>query len=275
MPSTVLHCGKRCLMRRTPSMVSTALPVYCASPEAHGKTSGSKYRSSAFIPYLPVSSSKERSATSSLRWRVTAMPFSSMQPTTSAAPNSARQRDHLLEALLAVLQVHRVDDGLALAVGERHRDDALVRGVDHQRHAHLLDDHLQEAAHVLELVAVRVRQADVDDLRAALHLGAGDLRRVLELPRDDELLELLAADDVGALADDDGAHLLAHLQEVHAGERGARRRHLAARHEALHRLGEGARRGPACVPQQPPTTLSQPCSQKRRSERASISGDSR
>ncbi len=39
------------------------------------------------MPYFFVSSSKERSATSSLRCRVTAMPFSSMQPTTSAAPN--------------------------------------------------------------------------------------------------------------------------------------------------------------------------------------------
>ncbi len=39
------------------------------------------------MPYFFVSSSWLRSATSSLRWRVTAMPTSSMQPTTSAAPN--------------------------------------------------------------------------------------------------------------------------------------------------------------------------------------------
>ncbi len=42
MPSTVLLRGKRCLMARTPSIVSTALPMYCWSPVAQGKTSGSK-----------------------------------------------------------------------------------------------------------------------------------------------------------------------------------------------------------------------------------------
>ena len=38
------------------------------------------------MPYFPVSSAWLRSATSSFRARVTAMPISSMQPTTSAAP---------------------------------------------------------------------------------------------------------------------------------------------------------------------------------------------
>src|SRR5207248_8111724 len=57
MPSTVLHLGSASLMARTASIVSTALPVYAASPEAQGKTSGSKYRSSSGTPYLLVSSS--------------------------------------------------------------------------------------------------------------------------------------------------------------------------------------------------------------------------
>ena len=42
MPSTVLQAGSACLISRTPSMVSTALPTYCWSPEAQGNTSGSK-----------------------------------------------------------------------------------------------------------------------------------------------------------------------------------------------------------------------------------------
>ena len=42
MPSTVFDAGKRSWMARTPSMVSTALPTYCWSPEAQGKTRGSK-----------------------------------------------------------------------------------------------------------------------------------------------------------------------------------------------------------------------------------------
>ena len=63
--------------------------------------------------------------------------------------------------------------------------DALDRDrvgrVDHDRHADLLDQLLVEAVDVVQLVAVGVLQVDVDDLRAALHLPARDLARLLVL----------------------------------------------------------------------------------------------
>jgi hypothetical protein len=102
----------------------------------------------------------------------------------------AQERHDLLEALLAVLQVDRVDDGLALAVPQRQLDDGGVGGVDHERHLHLAGDLRHEAIHVGQLVAIGVGQADVEHLGRALDLGASDLGRVLEAVVDDQVLEL-------------------------------------------------------------------------------------
>ncbi len=132
----------------------------------------------------------------SLRSRVTAMPcclFSSMQPTTTAPPYWREQGSHLLEALLAVLQVDRVDDRLALAVAQRHLDHGGVGGVDHERDLDPAGQLAHEAVHVGGLVAVGVGQADVEHLGARLDLGAADLGRLLEALGDDQLLELAAS----------------------------------------------------------------------------------
>ncbi len=85
----VLVCGNCSLMARIPSIVSTALPTYFASPVPQGKTSGSKKMSSGATPYFSVRRVKLRRAISTLRCRVTPMPCSgssSIVPTTSAAP---------------------------------------------------------------------------------------------------------------------------------------------------------------------------------------------
>jgi hypothetical protein len=56
IPRIVLHSGNAALIARIPSIVSAALPTYFSSPVPHGKTSGSKMRSSAATPYFSVSS---------------------------------------------------------------------------------------------------------------------------------------------------------------------------------------------------------------------------
>ncbi len=187
---------------------------------------------------------------------------------------TARERQHVGEALLAVLEVHRVDDRLPLAVGERQLDDPRVGRVDHERRLHLADELGQEGVHVGELVAIGIGEADVHDPGAALHLAAADLARLLPLPRGDELLELARADHVRALADEDGPVVIAHLEEVDPGDERAPVLGRDARPLPLHHGGE-RRMCAGVVPQQPPTRLSQPCSAKRSSTRAMPSGVSR
>ena len=150
----------------------------------------------------------------------------------------SRQRGDLLEALLPVLQVDRVDDRLPLRVRQGCVDRLLVGRVDHQRHAHLLDQHLEEAAQVGDLVPVRLLGRDVDHVGAPLHLRPGDLRRLLPLLLRDQVAELLRPEDVGALADDDGPHLVADLEGIYPRERAAAPGGNDARLQTRRNLGE-------------------------------------
>ena len=89
IPSTVGQAGRASLISRRPSMVSTAPPMYAASPLAAGKTSGSKTMSVSGTPYFEVRSAWPRRAISSLRSRVKACACfgsSSMTPKITAAP---------------------------------------------------------------------------------------------------------------------------------------------------------------------------------------------
>ena len=84
-------------------------------------------------------------------------------------------RADALELLLAVFQVDRIDDALALAISERQLDGLRIGGVDHDRRLDLADQLLVERRDVRHLVAIGALQADVDDVRAVLHLPARDL----------------------------------------------------------------------------------------------------
>ena len=166
------------------------------------------------------------------------------------------QRTHGLEALLAVLQVDGVDDGLALAPLQRVLDGDGVRAVDHDGHADHADELLVEALHVRHLVAVRVLQVHVHHLRAAAHLAPRDLRGLLEPVLLDQPFELPRADDVGALADVNGADVVVHLQEVDAGRRWWRAGPAAgAAWRPARDRGRTRRCGPAACQQQPPMTV--------------------
>ena len=129
-----------------------------------------------------------------------------------------RQRHDRLEALLAVLEVDRVQDRLALAPLQAELQDLRVRRVEHERDLDHLRRPLEEGVDVGDLVAVRVLQADVDDLRAVLDLGAGDLRGRLELPVGHEPLELAAAEDVRPLAHEDRPVVDVHLEHLDPGD---------------------------------------------------------
>ena len=131
-----------------------------------------------------------------------------------------RQRRHRREPGLTVLEVDGVEDDLALRIREgglEHRD---VGGVDHQRHLHQLDRDLQEVLHVADLIGVGVAEADIDEVGARLDLGPGDLGGLLPLLVHDQPLELAAADDVGALADDQRPARLLALDVLDAADVG-------------------------------------------------------
>ncbi len=140
-----------------------------------------------------------------------------------------------LEFLLAILQVDRVDDALALAPGERQLHRLGVGGVDHHRRFDLADQLVVERRDVLDLVAIGALQADVDDVRAVLHLPARDLAGLFPLLLGDHVLEQPRADDVGALADDQRAVALLGLHQFDARIVGAMRRAPASRAAACPR----------------------------------------
>ena len=93
----------------------------------------------------------------------------------------------------------------------------------------------------LHLVAIGALQADVDDVRAVLHLPARDFGGLFPLLFGDQVLEQARADDVGALADDQRAVALFGFDQFDAGIVGAMRGRLARRAGACPRhLRDGA-----------------------------------
>ncbi len=71
---------------------------------------------------------------------------------------------------VAVLQVHRVEDGLAADPLQAGLDDLGLGGVEHQRDAGLGGEADGDLVHVLHAVLTRVVDADVEDVGALLHL---------------------------------------------------------------------------------------------------------
>ena len=151
--------------------------------------------------------------------------------------------------------------------------DARVGGVDHDRDFDLANQLVVEGRNVLDFVAVGALQANVNDMRAAFHLAAGDFGGFLPLLRGHEFFEFARADHVRALADDQRPRAFFGLDDLDSGVDGAMAR-LGGAARALSLPPSARLRGCArsVVPQQPPTMLSQPRSTKRSSCSASDVG---
>src|SRR5258707_14679992 len=108
--------------------------------------------------------------------------------------------NNFLEFFLAIFEVDGVDDGFALAIGEGLLDGAGIGGIDHHRRFYFADQLFVERRNVLFLVALCALQADVDDVRAAAHLAAGDFAGFFPLFFGDEIFEEAEAADDWALA---------------------------------------------------------------------------
>ena len=125
---------------------------------------------------------------------------------------AAHQPGGLEELLDALLHRDRVDQRLALHALEPGLDHRELRAVDHQRHAGdvgLGGEQVEELDHHLLGVDQALVHVDVDDLRAVLHLVAGDLERGGVVAGGDQLAEAGRAGDVGPLADVDERDFLA------------------------------------------------------------------
>ncbi|MNU89870.1 hypothetical protein D3C71_797220 [compost metagenome] len=112
----------------------------------------------------------------------------------------------LAEQLLAFLQRDRIDHALALQALQTGFDHAPLGGVDHHRNAgdvRLGHDQVEEAGHRLLGIDQALVHVDVEDLCATGHLLAGHVHGFFVAFFLDQLAELRAAGDVGALADVD------------------------------------------------------------------------
>ncbi|MNS37747.1 hypothetical protein D3C72_699740 [compost metagenome] len=133
-------------------------------------------------------------------------------------------RQDRVAALAAVFQVDRVDDRPARVGPKRFEQHGRLGAVEHQgaldAHGELLD-HL---GHGLFFVgALGQGHADVEHVRAVLHLIAAHLDHAVHVVRQQELLQLAAALRVDALAHDEGLGLLV---QRHGANRARHRRHV-------------------------------------------------
>ena len=120
-----------------------------------------------------------------------------------------RERHDAVELVAAGLEVDGVDDRAAGDLLERRRDHLGLGRVDLDRRGLGEGDLLRDQPHLLVLVgALGQRDAQVEHVRAALHLVLGDLHEPVVVVGQQQLLGLARALRVDALADHRRARLL-------------------------------------------------------------------
>src|SRR5215213_6431171 len=181
-PSEVRTPGRCSLMRRMPSIVSTADGRHSSSPVVSVNVSVSKISSCGSRPCSSQTSWWIRCATSSLRSRVLAIPTSSMVSAISAAPwasaigatrsSLSRPASRLIELTIA-----------------RPLDHVGLGRVDLDRCGLRERDLLGHEPHLLVLVlALGQRDAEVEHVGAAFDLVLGDLQQAVVVIGEQQLL---------------------------------------------------------------------------------------
>ena len=208
-PSEVLTPGISALIRRMPSIVSTALGFHSSSPVVRVKVSASKISSSGSKPWSSTAMSRMRWAISTLRSAVLAMPTSSIVSAISAAPWALASGITRSALSRPGLEVDRVDDRPARRLLEGLLDHLRLGGVDLERRGLGQRHALGHLPHLLVLVlALGERHAEVEHVRAALHLVLGHGHEAVVVVGQQQLLGLARALRVHALADQRGPRLL-------------------------------------------------------------------
>ena len=155
--------------------------------------------------------------------------------------------------LVALLEVDRVQDRPAADPLQRGPHDRSLGGVDHERHGRLRAQPAGHLGHVGHAVGARVVDADVDQVRALLHLVLRHGDAGVPVARQHRLAERLGPVGVRALAhhQERGVLLEGH-RGVDGRRRPARAPACAPRSSAPAQRSTTAARCSGVVPQQPP-----------------------
>ena len=137
----------------------------------------------------------------------------------------------------AILEVDRVNDRATRNDMQRLLDDVDLGAVDHHRCRHLLHHRLQQLQHVGGFVATNVGRADIEHVRAFLHLLLGHVQHAFDIAVEHQLAELPAAICIGALANNQRTRVLVERRRME--QRCQLRlieRRTRSRHQALDRF---------------------------------------
>ena len=141
-----------------------------------------------------------------------------------AGPELASEPQERVEpgaGLVALLEVDGVEDRTPADPLQGSPRHGALGGVDHDRHAGLRAEAAGHLGHVGHAVGAGVVDADVDQVRALLHLVAGHGDAGVPVAVEHRLAERLGAVGVGALADDEEGRVLAERNRgVDGGRRG-------------------------------------------------------
>ena len=232
-PSEVLTPGSSDLIRRMPSIVSTAEGRHSSSPVVSVKVSASKISASESRPCSSQTSSWMRWATSSLRSRVLAMPTSSMVSAISAAPwalASGTTRSSLSRPASRLTELTIARPGIcssAISITSGSVESTWI-GAGWVSETRLATRRICSSSSC----ALGQRDAEVEHVRAALDLVLGHGREAVVVVGQQHLLGLARALRVDALADQRGPRLLHqrrgghHRGDVRGARRGPRRRRV-------------------------------------------------
>src|ERR1041384_1303572 len=102
----------------------------------------------------------------------------------------ARKGRYALEFVESIFEVNRVDDRLALAIGQRAFNGDRIGGIDHDRRLHHTNHLFIKSVDVVQLFAICVLKIHITDLRSAFYLLSSDLSRFLVFLFGDQALEL-------------------------------------------------------------------------------------
>ena len=89
-------------------------------------------------------------------------------------PEFARQQQPLMRRMLAILEIDRIDDRLAAMQLERLLDHRRLGAVDHQRRVHIGGEAGDHLGHLGHLIAAHEGGANIERVRALVHLLAPD-----------------------------------------------------------------------------------------------------
>ena len=152
-------------------------------------------------------------------------------------PVSPRNRAHRLKLLFPVLQIHRIDDRLALTVRQRLLHRHRVRCIDHHRSLDLADQPVVKRIDIRHLVPVARLQTHVHDVRPVPHLPPRDLARLLPLLIRHQVFEQPRPYHVRPFAHNQRTRLLVRLHHLNPAEQRPRLpARLRPRLVALHHL---------------------------------------